>query len=98
MFLASSVPCSPYSEPEAGYLDIGLSIVERAMPWYRSTNFYPYPESVVELEKDVGEVWVEETVEDGVGAAGGDSDQVADEVGQHHRLWNFLCHFLMQMQ
>ena len=45
---------------------------------------------MVELEKDLGEVWVEETVEDGVGAAGGDSDQVADEVGQHHRLWKFV--------
>ena len=45
---------------------------------------------MVELKKDVGEVWVEESVEDGVGAAGGDSDQVADEVSQHHRLWKFV--------
>ena len=44
---------------------------------------------VVELEEDVGKIRVEETVEDGVGAAGGDSDQVADEVGQHHRLWKY---------
>ena len=90
MFLSFSVPCSPDSRPEAGYLDIGLSILERAKPWCRSTYLYPYPEPVVELEKDLGEVWVEETVEDGVGAAGGDSDQVADEVGQHHRLWKFV--------
>ena len=39
------------------------------------------------MKKDVGEVWVEETIEDGVGAAGGDSNQVADEVSQHHGLW-----------
>ena len=44
---------------------------------------------MVELEEDIGKVWVEETVEDGVGAAGGDADQVADEVGQHHRLWRY---------
>ena len=37
---------------------------------------------MVELDEDVGIIWVEEAVEDGVGAAGGDSDQVADEVGQ----------------
>ena len=49
----------------------------------------PYPVLVVELEEDVGKIRVEETVEDGVGAAGGDSDQVADEVGQHHRLWKY---------
>ena len=41
---------------------------------------------MVELKKDIGEIWVEETIEDGVGAAGGDSDQVADEVSQHHGL------------
>ena len=44
---------------------------------------------MVDLEKGIGKVWVEETVEDGVGAAGGDADQVADEVGQHHRLWGY---------
>ena len=41
------------------------------------------------MEEDIGKVWVEETVEDGVCAAGGDADQVADEVGQHHRLWRY---------
>ena len=45
-----------------------------------------YPEPLVELKKDIGEIWVEETIEDGVGAAGGDTDQVADEVSQHHGL------------
>ena len=57
---------------------------------YCSTHpLHSYPVLVVELEEDIGKVWVEETVEDGVGAAGGDSDQVADEVGQHHRLWKY---------
>ena len=38
------------------------------------------------IRTDPLEVVVEETIEDGVGAAGGDSDQVADEVSQHHGL------------
>ena len=46
-----------------------------------------YQEPLAELKKDIGEIWVEETIEDGVGAAGGDSDQVANEVSQHHGLW-----------
>ena len=74
---------------DSGYLDIELSLVEQSI-CIGSLILCPYPESVVELEEYVGEVWVEETVEDGVGAAGGDSDQVADEVGQHHRLWKFM--------
>ena len=45
-----------------------------------------YQEPLAELKKDIGEIWVEETIEDGVGAAGGDTDQVADEVSQHHGL------------
>ena len=47
-----------------------------------------YQEPLAELKKDIGEIWVEETIEDGVCAAGGDSDQVADEVSQHHGLYN----------
>ena len=42
---------------------------------------------MVELDEDVGKIRVEEAVEDGVGAAGGDSYQVADEVGQVQILW-----------
>ena len=52
-----------------------------------------YQEPLVELKKDIGEIWVEETIEDGVGAAGGDSDQVANEVSQHHGLWNKKKYF-----
>ena len=74
---------------DSGYLDIELSIVDQSTG-IGSLILCLYPESVVELEEYVGEIWVEETVENGVGAAGGDSDQVADEVGQHHRLWKFV--------
>ena len=70
---------------DSGYLDIELSIVDQSTG-IGSLILCLYPESVVELEEYVGEIWVEETVENGVGAAGGDSDQVADEVCQHHGL------------
>ena len=48
---------------------------------------FAYPLAVVELDEDVGKIRVEEAVEDGVGTAGGDSYQVADEVGQVQILW-----------